>query len=76
MSYSRVLQYVNCIEPLTAEETLTGLSVSTFPHLKKENARRVEKRIRKATRRNLEKSNSPKTTEDIYHDLIRKLGNG
>ena len=76
MTYANCLTYLKCIEPLTAEETLVDLTVSCYPNQKKSTAQQIEKDLRSRTKRNLEGSHKQATTEDIYRDLIRKLGNG
>ena len=59
-----------------AEETLVQLTVSSFPNLKKSDAKRVEKDLRARTKRNLEPKRTQITTEDMYRELMRTLGNG
>ncbi len=73
MPYGRVLQYVKAIKMLNAEEALTGMQIASFPHLKKEKAKKVEKDYRRMLR--LEEE-APKSTEDLYHHMLRTLGNG
>lgn len=74
MSYGLCQEYALCIEPLLAEETLSKLPVSSFPHLKKQQAQKLEKDLRHRTRRNLEKKKTQLTTADIYQELVRKFG--
>lgn len=76
MPYSKTQEYLRCIEPLMAEETLVQLTVSSFPNLKKSDAKRVEKDLRARTKRNLEAKRTQMTTEDMYRELVRTLGNG
>lgn len=75
MKYSRALQYFNFIEPLTAEEMQRGITVSVYPHVKKPQAKKIEKSLKKAARPSFD-SKAPESTEDLYHSLVRRLGNG
>lgn len=76
MDYDTASQYLMCIEPLTAEESLRGLQVSVFPKLKREGQRKIEKELRKQAKRNFERQKKPKNTEDLYYHMLRTLGNG
>ena len=76
MSYDKAQKYFLCIEPLLAEETLRDITATSYPHQKREKAREIEKKLRKATTRNLDRSRKQSSTEDIYNELIRTLGNG
>lgn len=58
-----------------AQEALALLPVSTFPHMRKDKARGVEKKLKKAAKIDIHKD-SKMSTEDLYHHLIRTLGNG
>lgn len=59
-----------------AEETLISITASSYPHQKREKAKEIEKKLRSKTRANLDRERKQKTTEDLYNDLIRTLGNG
>lgn len=59
-----------------AEETLVDLTVSSYPRQKKAKAQKIEKELRARTKRNLESKKTQQTTEDIYRELVRVLGNG
>ena len=76
MSYARAQEYVLCIEPLMAEETLINITATSFPHQKKGNAKKIEKELHVRTKKNLERKKTQASTADIYQDLLRKLGNG
>lgn len=76
MSYARAQEYLLCIEPLMAEETLIDITANSFPHQKKAKAQKIEKELRSRTTRNLERKKTQASTADIYEDLLRKLGNG
>lgn len=73
MPYGRVLQYIQAIRVLHAEEALTGMQVASFPHLKKDKAKKVEKDYRRMLK---VEDKTPQTTEDLYNHLLRTLGNG
>jgi len=75
LPYSQAREYYVCIEPLLAEETLIQLTVSSYPYQKKSAAQKIEKDLRRKTRINLSgQVNKQKTTADIYHEMMRKLG--
>lgn len=76
MSYAKAQEYFLCIEPLMAEETLVNITATSYPHQKKSKAQEIEKTLRKRTRSNLETERKQMSTQDIYNDLIRTLGNG
>ena len=76
MSYKDTQEYLRCIEPLTAEETRTNIVVSAYPNLKKDKAKKIEKEISRRTQANLKGKNVNMTTKDIYHEMLRTLGNG
>lgn len=76
MSYARCRQYLMSIESLRAEEKLHMLGVSSFPHMKREQARQFEKKLKDEAKRYVNRGKAPQSTEELYHHLIRTLGNG
>ncbi len=75
MSYASAMEYFNMITPLTAEESQRAVMASSFPHLKKEKAKKITKDLQKAARPKFEQK-APESTEDLYQHLLRTLGNG
>ena len=57
-----------------AEETLVGLSVSSYPYQKKQTAQKIEKDLRKKASLNFNKQRKQMTTADIYQELLRRMG--
>ena len=75
MTVARVNKYAECIESIIAQEALAMLPIVTFPHMKKDKAKGLEKKLRKTASSWMRKE-APKSTEDLYNHLIRTLGNG
>ncbi len=76
MSYARCQDYILCIEPIGAYESLSLLGVASYPHMKKAGAKKYEKDLKARMKSNLETSQKQMNTQDMYHHLVRTLGNG
>ncbi len=76
MSFEKAKQYAQCIEPLTSQECFSQLPIVSYPHMKPASRKKIEKDLRDRTKRAVDKKPTQGSTEDIYHHLIRTLGNG
>jgi hypothetical protein len=76
MSYVKTQEYLLCIEPLMAEETLVTMTSTSYPHQKQSAAKRIEKELKHRTTRNLQPKRTQTSTGDMYRELVRTLGNG
>jgi hypothetical protein len=76
MSYARCQEYVLCIDPVGAFESLSALGVSAYPHMKAANAKKYVKDLKERTRSNVQREHKQIDTSDMYHHLLRTLGNG
>lgn len=77
MPYYVAMRYLECIEPLKAEETLVGLNVSAYPHSNKGYRNRYEKHLKRAIKGyNQSQDEAPADTKELYYHLMRTLGNG
>ena len=76
LQHSVALSYFESIELLKAEETLVSLNVSGYPHAKKAFRQKFEKSLKATIRRFSRKKGKPQSTEDLYHHMLRTLGNG
>lgn len=76
MSYAKCQEYILCIEPIGAIEALSGLGVSAYPHMKTAHAKKYVRDLKERTKSNVQREHKQMNTEDMYHHLLRTLGNG
>jgi hypothetical protein len=59
---------------IEARETLTNFSISSYPHMKKEDQRKLHKKVHSAAFAQTTDSSKPVSTKDIAERLRRSLG--
>jgi len=70
--------YSLSVDSIAAEEDFRAIQVACFPNMKQGKQKKVEKELRSKLERNVQSVNTapPKSTEQLYHHLLRTLGNG
>lgn len=76
MGLGEAWDYYLSMGMIECREDLLATNVSGFPHKKQAKQREYTTKLNQGMQRYLEKETKEMTTEDIYFDLIRKLGNG
>lgn len=75
MSYSKLQKMHNAIEILRAEDAMLGITVSSYPHMKKNGQKETELKIKRQLTANMEtrEQEAPKSMKEMYHRMMGKL---
>lgn len=76
MPADRAEAYWEAIEVLEARETLLGMRLVSYPHLKKSSAQKFERTVQKAAFPRLDEAAEVVTTGDMGQALARLVNGG
>ena len=68
--------YARSLEMILASEQMARLNAAGFPNLKDNDRKKYYKTVEAAMTSNIAKEYTPKSTEDLYNDLVRKFSLG
>lgn len=76
MESYKFYQYSQAMKPIIAHETLTGINVSMYPHLKKDKRSEVFRRLKREVQTAFNKGKGLLGYATVKENIMRQLKNG